>query len=402
MKELKVKVGGDTSGFELMMARVNGQAAAMGRSLSSTVAGSIRGVGSTIAAAFSIGAITALTQKTIEYVGHLRDVSDGLRVNTEWLQRRANAAKLAGGSMENLEGFISTMNRSREEAFRDPQSKAAQSFSRLGISSGDITGLSTMDFFDKLVKAYANGAGVQAAADVEEVGGKTARKLLAAFSSGMEGGSTDIVSDDVIDQLDEIGDSFETFKTQVLVGMAPLIYDVTVALASFANWIRTLGAALGGEQAGKTRQYLLEKLSASPDATVRREAKRQLKEFHKSGGVEAYADQQLEDEIKRQQDDAEKKRAAREAKRQARNQLENSPPNFSGSAESDKADKIKEAKAKAAMIHEITMDDLSKVGLFAGGAGIGSMNNIPERQLAAMEKIADETARATAILEESL
>ena len=51
---------------------------------------------------------------------------------------------------------------------------------------------------------------------------------------------------------------------------------------------------------------------------------------------------------------------------------------------------------------EMKLDDLSKAGLFAGGAGSGMMDNMPQKQLAATEKLLTEAKRTNDILEENL
>src|SRR5574343_173938 len=71
---------------------------------------------SQLAAAFGVGAIVAFSKKTLDFAGNLRDMSDNLGVNVEWLQKMNYSAGQAGASMEDLGKFIREVNIAREAA----------------------------------------------------------------------------------------------------------------------------------------------------------------------------------------------------------------------------------------------------------------------------------------------
>lgn len=362
--KLQAELGGDGSGFDAMMRRAD--------KTKDKFAASFAGLKGLIAGAFTVGAVTNLSRQTLELAGHLRDVSDALGVNVEWFQKRANAAKLAGGSEEDLTKFIDTMTRSREDAFNNPDGDAAKRLGRLGFSPQDISGLNTMDFFDRLVKAYSSGADSQAAVDVEKIGGKAARNLLAAFQTGLEGGGP-IMSEDLVNQLDEIGDEFEIFKQTLLTGLAPVLGGVVTSLQRFIGWLKVFMASIGGEQAGHVRKTMLEGMEKSNDPMIRRFAKEQLKKFNEAGGVEGYAGQLVEEELKKQQDEAERIRKARQAERAARRNRENRGPNFERKDDSEKPEKEKRLPA-------LTTDSLVGVSNFLG-RNPSLVNTIANQQL---------------------
>jgi len=363
--KLQAELGGDGSGFDAMMRRAD--------KTKDKFAASFAGLKGLIAGAFTVGAVTNLSRQTLELAGHLRDVSDALGVNVEWFQKRANAAKLAGGSEEDLTKFIDTMTRSREDAFNNPDKDMAQRMGRLGFSSQDISGLNTMEFFDKLVKAYASGADAQAAVDVEKIGGKSARNLLAAFQTGLEGAGP-IMSEDVINQLDEIGDEFEILKQTLLTGFGPVIAGVTEGLTKFINKVKVLLAALSGDSAGHVRAQMLRNTAENnPNRFVRDAAQKALDEFNANGGVEGYSGQVIEEELKKQQEEEERIRKARQAERAARRNRENRGPNFERTGETEKPEKEKRLPA-------LTTDSLVGVSNFLG-RNPALVNTIANQQL---------------------
>lgn len=234
---LKAELAGDGSGFDAMMKRAN--------ATKDKFASSFSGLKSTIAGVFTVGAVTALSRKTIDLAGHLRDVSDALAVNVEWFQKRANAAALAGGSEDDLFKLLDTLNKSREEAFNQPGGEMAQRFGRLGFTPEDISGLNAMEFFDKLTAAFASGADQQTTLDVEKVGGRSARNLLAAFHNGFSGGVAGM-SEDLINQLDDIGDQFTMLSQSLTIGLAPAIVWVADKIKGFVDYLKQVGSFWGG------------------------------------------------------------------------------------------------------------------------------------------------------------
>lgn len=220
--KLVAELGGDGSGYDAMMRRAN--------ATKDKFASAFSGLKNVVAGAFTVGAITNLSRRTIEFASHLRDVSDALRVNVEWFQKRANAAKLTGGSEDDLFKLLDQLNKSRSAAVQQPGGAEAQTFGRLGFSGAEISGLNPMAFFDKLVKAYGDGANAQTAVDVEKVGGRSARNLLAAFGNQFQSDAA-VMSEEMVDALDDIGDEFTILGNQLLIEFAPVIKTVAEAVA---------------------------------------------------------------------------------------------------------------------------------------------------------------------------
>jgi len=198
-----------------------------------------------LAAAFGTFAIGNLVKGTVEWASRLQDSADALGVNVEFLQKLENGAKLAGAELGSVSKFILEMNKSRQEALENPNGKNAAAFGRLGISTGQLSSLSTQGFFQQILAAFKNGATSQLTNDVQEVGGKSARNLIAAFATQFQ---SDIptVSADMVEQLDNLGDSLTNLKTTLMVGIAPAIVFVVDKLRGFIGWLQQVGAFVGG------------------------------------------------------------------------------------------------------------------------------------------------------------
>lgn len=239
--EFIVKIGADQAGLNQALAGIKNtfeKSHVFGGGLVDRFAGIV-----------STASIFAASRATIDWAGKLRDVSDALGVNVEWLQKMQNGARLAGGSIEDLGNFISNMNKSREDAIKNPSGANARAFSRMGISGGEISELSTQAFFEKIVQSFGDGSSVQALNDLQEVGGKAARNLAAAFASQFASDAP-ILSEALIDQLDNLGDKFTDLATKMKVDLAPGIVYVVEKIADFVNWVQKLGAFLGGSVGG--------------------------------------------------------------------------------------------------------------------------------------------------------
>jgi len=265
---LKAELGGDGSGFDAMMRRANASKDKFGAAFSG-----LKGI---IAGAFTVGAITNFSRATIDLASDLRDVADSLNINVELMQKMANSVALAGGKLEDLQKFAFDINKSRQEAVDDPKGKAAGAFGRLGMTSSDISSLPIQDFILKLQRAFANGATASEANDLQEVGGRAAKKLIAGFIEGFDTGRP-IISEDVVNQLDEIGDRFTILGTRLKTEFAPVLVDVAdtvikvfrglkvFVLETFGFWSALISS--GGnldaarEQARKNRNFLINQFS---------------------------------------------------------------------------------------------------------------------------------------------
>lgn len=285
------------------------------------------GIQSQIAGAFTVGALVAFSKKTIDFAGNMRDLADRLSVNVEWLQKMNNAARQAGSSAEDLANFMNEVGKSRQAAVLDPKGKEAKAFNRMGMTSADMSGLSSQAFIEKMVKAFEGGASVQMENDAADVGGRTAKKLLATFKGGIED-SGPIIPEDLIDQLDDIGDAFFLMSQSGMASLATGLAMVFKLFQSIGDWIDTKITYLYARSQG--------------------------------GGAMTEADRANQAEALAWREINERNQSVDEARRQRRANRrirENSPPGF------DTSEVKKDPAVKAA---KIATDSLLSVGNFLG------------------------------------
>lgn len=232
----------DGSKWSAGLARAQSQAQRFAGVVSSSV-------GSRLAAMFSVGASAAFARSTIEWASNLRDVADTLGVNVEWLQRMANGAGLVGGKLEDIQRLMQEVNKSREDALANPQGKNAQAFARLGISSGELGSLNPQAFLERMIKAFAGGSNAQLENAVAEVGGRSAKNLIAAFVAQFESDSP-VASEEIINQLDDIGDKFFELATLLKVQLAPAIVSAIRYLSNGIGLLNQSRAGVGGFMTG--------------------------------------------------------------------------------------------------------------------------------------------------------
>jgi len=347
--KLMAEIGMDGSGFE--------------RGIRGLMGGPLGGLKSMIAGAFTVGALTAFTRSTIQLASHLSDISDALSVNVEWFQRRANAAKLAGGTEDDLFRTLDTINRMRAEAVNKPGGEQAAAFGRLGFSGGDVAGLSPQAFFDRIVKAFASGANQQTDADVEKIGGRSARNLLAAFKTGFDS-DLPVMSESLVFALDEIDDSFVALKSTFTVSLAPAIKWVADQVSSLVNNLRQVGTLFGGfwgNLVGNIRDQ------TSNDQTPGDNVKGIWRGVVKSWNDAA---REVVSEEAEQQNDADIRARARESARLARKRRAEAAPGFLPPEE----------KEKAGRPRSIATDALVGIGNFLG-RNTSLVNNVADQQL---------------------
>jgi hypothetical protein len=314
-------------------------------------------LGTMLAGAFSVGAITSFSKSVLDLAGNLRDVSDALNINVEWLQKFINSAVTSGGSLQDVEKFLVTSMRNRQSALDSPDSAMGRSFTRLGFSQNDIANLNPQQFMERLIEAFRGGASAEMINSLVEIGGKSAKNLIGGFKAGLDE-SVLIMTDDVIDSLDEIGDKFSQLGTSLKVFLAPAITAVADAVTGAVNLIKQsvamvgafMGRVYGDSQTGGT--------------TLGQTLKRAMNE-----AIQAQATTEREQD-ERAARDAETRAQARSARRQ---QQQESAGLTAAAKEAE--------RTKATSAGSIASDSRVAVGGFLGQGASMALGAIAERQL---------------------
>jgi hypothetical protein len=175
---------------------------------------------------FSVGAVGYAIKRTIDYAGKLTDLSARTGVAVESLQRFDRAARDNGSSLDKMVTFWERLARARELALKDPKGMQAAAFASLGVSGGDLGKLSNEELTKQIAMKFKGQTDIQAlVAPLQEVGGRGAMELAAAFQAGLDEqyGDLDVMSAEQADILDEVGDKFDSLMQELTVKLAPAI-----------------------------------------------------------------------------------------------------------------------------------------------------------------------------------
>ncbi len=193
---------------------------------------------SRIAGLFSLGAAEEGIRRTIEFAGHIQDLSDRLGVSVEWLQEMQYVMKQNGGTADDLAKVLEKIQTNRRAALSGTAGSGAvlEQFGKLGLSgeslSGAKSGGSEAIVAAIAAKFKAGGQTDELSAAFRKVGGKAAANLIASFRDGIEDGRKQardagaVMTEDVVAQLDDIGDQFATMWQEIMVTIGPAIIEI--------------------------------------------------------------------------------------------------------------------------------------------------------------------------------
>lgn len=174
-------------------------------------------------------AIAALSAKTIEYGGRISDMAARLGVGTDALQELDYAMELNGATLEDATAAMQKLGMARREALEKGGEKLA-AFEALGISIEQLKTARLEDLFKAVGRSVRDAADVQTVlGDAFEVMGKGASNVLAAMRSDLDATGEEarrlglIIGEDVIAQLDELGDRSSTLGKRMMGAFAPVL-----------------------------------------------------------------------------------------------------------------------------------------------------------------------------------
>jgi hypothetical protein len=334
-------------------------------------------VGSRLAAAFSIGAVTAFSRKIIERAGELRDVADATRLNVEWMQRWEMAAKQTGGSLGDIKNFSLELEKSRQAAVDNPNGKEMQAFNKMGVSAQEVSTLPAQKLVEKLMEAFKDGANSDLVMSVQEVGGKAAKNLIGSFLEGIDN-DTSVMSESSVDALDELGDAFDLFVNTLMADLAPALIAVINGVMAWYNSLKQaqvfFGAFVGNVLAG-FGEFIAKMASGDFSGAFKA-----LADSFKQGWDDAQSE--TLDEETRQNEVAEKRAAASAAKRDSRKKAETKDEEFKPKDKDKEKPKEKDIKPEEVKAETFAAksDSLVGVGNFLG-SGAGGVETIQRQQL---------------------
>lgn len=243
--EIKARMSLDSSGVKAGVAQADKAVSGMKTQLS--------GVGKSLAAAFSVGAIVNFSKSVVEYAGKLSDMAEQTGLSTDQLQAFQVAVSDAGGTLEGA-GRALLKFRNMQDAALSGDKTAAAAFAKLGISMEEVAKKSTPELLEAVAKGYQKFRDFGAAVDL--FGIKRAGEMEAALKS-LAGGfdamtesakrSGEVMSSEDIlklavldDQLDRLSIRMKTFWGPVLSGVMDFGQKIANGIASSFILIETI------------------------------------------------------------------------------------------------------------------------------------------------------------------
>jgi hypothetical protein len=233
---LLAKLGLDGTAFESGLKRSQSLAKGIGREISGTLAG-----------IFAVDKLAQYGMEAINTAGKLQDLSTQLGVSAKFLQEMKFAADLGGSSLEEVSAALQKITVARGKALGGDQG-LLDAFARFGVTAQEIKSAKIEDIFLKIGKAFEGDANPQnLLAPFRELAGKGAGALIPAMAQGL-GDAADqaqrlgmVMSDEVIESLDEANDRIEIMHKTAVSGMGTLISQ---GIAPLMNFFDRLGAAI--------------------------------------------------------------------------------------------------------------------------------------------------------------
>lgn len=259
------KIGLNSAGFKTGLAKCR----AMAKGFKTSVGGMFSGIGGQVLGALGLSAgvagISALTQKTIEFGGHVEDMANQLRIGKSEFQVIAYTAKLAGMEESRLVMTMNNLNLRTIEAC-DGNQTYRDALNRLGIDLQKFAQLSPDKKLEMLGNAYKkSGESLTALNDISTIlGQKTGPQMLEVLdrisSEGMENLTQSakdagrVMDEETLAALARAGDEIDSWQNKIIVAFGGFLADMGSSIGR-QKWGYMIGLKFA--QAG---QYIEEAL----------------------------------------------------------------------------------------------------------------------------------------------
>ena len=298
-------------GLATARANVNSSATRMGQAFTSRFSSGMRGLGPTIAAAFSVAAIAGFLRKADQAIDKLDEIAksaDKIGITTDALQELRVAADLSGVSQGALNTGLRTFAKAIDEA-NQGVATYKDNFDRLGVTVTDAQG--KLKPIESLIEEVADGmAGMEnattKAAIAQELFGRAGTDLINLLNTGAAGIANmreearklglvfeedlirkSVIAKDELTLLRRVVDAELTVAmaklAPVLLNIAQLLAAIVTAAANAAEGFRRLAA---GEIFKGTTQRLQDELSDASSALAKLDA--DTKAFSETGAVSPF------------------------------------------------------------------------------------------------------------------
>lgn len=270
---LLVKLGIDSTAFEMGVKRAQSVGERFGSSFKSAVT-------SKLGAALSVAAVAAYTKSIIDAAGEIKDMGEQMNLTTDEVQRLQILAGDTGVSFEKLESVLRKFEETRLKATQGDEN-AIKTLNALKISNDDLynSQLSTIDGAVKAAKAQKeSGGSAETTAAMIELYGSKLKVAGAAMADYEKTQNRVIINKETINNLDNYNKLFEE-QLRLLKALSAVPIDFSIK-TSLGPLMRVYGEVAGfmdkAERA--TRKAMIARL---PDELLSRVTQQQLADERK-------------------------------------------------------------------------------------------------------------------------
>ena len=235
-----VKLGIDSSQFEMGVKRAQSIGEKFGNSFKSAVT-------SKLAGALSVAAVTAFAHSVAKTADDISDLSAQLNVSTDDIQRLQILASETGVSFEQFASILEKTAKARIEATSGDEDQIKR-MAALGVSLSDLNNIQieNFDLSKKLVAAYKeSGQSAQTTTAITELYGLKLRKAAAALAEYETTSNRDLFSDKNIADLSKANDLLdEQYRRLKAIGSPAIAEGLKItadALEALVNGLNSEG-----------------------------------------------------------------------------------------------------------------------------------------------------------------
>lgn len=238
-EEIRVKLGVDGTALGQGLRKAKEQVADWGNAIKSTIEG-----------AFTVVAVKALVDSTVEYAAHIFDLSKRLGISTDALQVWDFAMKKTGGSIDSAAGFFEKMASARDNAVSGDM-PLLSAFQQLGVSIDDLKGKRIEDIAEQISEVFKGGDPQKLIGALKEVGGRGAGEMVGALVAGLKEAREEaerlglIIDTKTVASLKEASDRMEQVSMTLKAALAPWVSAMAEGLQYLFDLVTQKSAWLG-------------------------------------------------------------------------------------------------------------------------------------------------------------
>lgn len=222
---------------------------------------SFSGVGTSLAAAFSVGAVAGFAKRQFDMIDALHDTSKNLGITTEGLSRLNFAAEQSGASQEAMEKSLAKMVRSTRDASLGLETYQ-RAYDKLGLNAKELMKLAPEQQFAEIADAVKNLKSENDQLTVaQDIFGRSGKELVETLRLGKQGLSG------MADEADRVGatingidaanvakaaDEINKLKKQLAGIGNQLAVDLGPGAVGFAQRVSTGLSVMSGGSGGET------------------------------------------------------------------------------------------------------------------------------------------------------